>query len=73
MPRRIISDTVITIVDESEVEALVAEKADKLLHERVAEMLELVEKQKQEISEKDAIIASNTEKIKELEKDNDKI
>ena len=73
MPRRIINDTVITIVDESEVEAFVAEKVDKLLHERVAEMLELVEKQKQEISEKDAIIASNTEKIKELEKDNDKI
>jgi hypothetical protein len=67
MARRIISDTVVTIVDEKEVDVIVAGKVATLLQERIASTLAVVESQKQELASKDAVIAAHEEKIRQLE------
>ena len=67
MARRIISDTVVTIVDEKEVDVIVAGKVATLLQEQTASMLAVVESQKQELASKDAVIAAHEEKIRQLE------
>jgi hypothetical protein len=67
MARRIISDTVVTIVDEKEVDVIVAGKVATLLQERIASTLAVVESQKQEITEKNAVIAAHEARIQQLE------
>lgn len=67
MSRRIISDTVVTILDEKEVDSIVAGKVATLLQEQIADTLAVVESQKQEITQKDAVIAVHEARIRQLE------